>query len=349
MPIAPDFRFPAEFEKHCCTWLLWPVRPDNWRNRAFFGQMEMATLISHLSRSEPLIVGVLPEEAIPYPMGESKRIDVMYDDIWVRDTGPTILSNGYGKKIAIDWKFNSWGGLFDSAKLDDSVANQIALYHEMEVVNAPIVLEGGAILTDGKGTLFVTEESILVENRNPGLSKQDATEILSYYTNCDNIIWIPRGLANDEAGGHVDNLLTLAPNGTIVFSECPDTNHPSYHRLQEVKRVLMLAKGCNRKLYELVGIPLPEQTTISISESSGFVVEGGMIERGVGVLLAPSYTNICISNTAVFVPSFDCVHDKTAVDVFKRVFSDRFVIPIRSREFLLGGGALHCISREIPV
>lgn len=349
MSITSIFRFPAEHEKHYCSWVLWPVRPDNWREGGFFAQMEMATLISHFSRSETLILGVLPEEVIPYTMGESKRTTIMYDDIWVRDTGPTILSNGQGKRIAIDWGFNSWGGLFDSAKLDNTVANQIARYHGMEIVKAPIVLEGGAILTDGKGSLFVTEESVLVENRNSGLSKQDATEVLSLYTNCDNIIWIPKGLANDEAGGHVDNLLTIAPNGNVIISSCIDTEHPSYHRLQEVKKVLMLAKDINGKSYELVNLPLPDQTEISISEAAGFVIEGGAIERGQGTPLAPSYTNVCITNTIVFVPSFDCVEDKTAVNVFKRAFPDRLIIPIRSREFLLGGGALHCISREIPI
>jgi agmatine deiminase len=310
--------------------------------------MEMANLISHFSQNEALMLGILPE-VIPDQMGESNRFTILYDDIWIRDTEPTILSDGQGKRIAIDWKFNSWGGLFDSFELDNTVANQIALYHGMDIIKAPIVLEGGAILTDGKGTLFVTEESVLVDSRNPGLSKQDASEILSRYTNCSNIIWIPRGLANDEAGGHIDNLLTLAPNNTIVVSSCDDSEHPSYHRLQEFKNIIMSAKDITKKAYKVVNVPLPEETKISSSEATGFVVEGGTIERDQGVQLAPSYTNICISNTAVFVPSFDSASDKTAVDIFKNVFTNRSIVPIRSREFLLGGGALHCISKEIPI
>lgn len=347
--VAPDLRFPAEFEKHEATWLMWPVRPDNWRDKAFFGQMEMLTFISLLSHYETINLGVSPDTNFPYILPNVNTVEVAYDDVWVRDTGPTVLSDGNGLRLAVDWEFNSWGGLYESAELDDSVAGQLAHHHGFNCIHAPIVLEGGAILSDGKGTLFVTDESVINENRNPGLSKGEAEKVLAHFANCKNVIWIPEGLANDEAGGHVDNLLTFSSSRSIVLSSTNDPSNPSYQRLKEVRKVIDAARNCEGQGYEIIEVPLPEETSITESEARGFGSAEGSISRAPGTHLAPSYSNVCISNSSVLVPVFGSANDKVAVDVYRKAFPDRYVIPVRSREFLMGGGGLHCLSREIPI
>jgi Porphyromonas-type peptidyl-arginine deiminase len=158
-----------------------------------------------LAPHEPVTVGFAskssPAAAFEFHP-EVSFLKLEYDDIWVRDTGPIVLTRKDRTPVALDFKFNSWGGLFNQSSLDDALAGKIAAVEKIEILRSDLVLEGGAILTDGAGTIFVTEESVLNYNRNPGMKRDDAELVFRKFLNAKQTIWLPRGLAHDESGGH---------------------------------------------------------------------------------------------------------------------------------------------------
>jgi agmatine deiminase len=349
--IKAGHRFPGEFEPHAATWLLWPSRPDNWREAAYFGRQDTLALASYIAHFEPVRLGVPKGQASEIERSVPPNVRVvpmLFDDTWVRDTGPTVLVSNEARPVAVDWRFNSWGGLFSQSSLDDDVAQTIAQAEAFATVRGPIVLEGGAIVTDGRGTLIATAESILCSNRNPGLSQEDAEAVFREFLNITNVIWLPQGLANDESGGHIDNVCAFASERVLVVSSAPDPSHPSSERLRVAKDILRRARNTSNEQFELVEIPLPAPTAITAQEAAGFAAPAGTILRQAGCQLAPSHVNFYISNGAVFVPTFNSPTDDIALDILRKAFVGRAVVPFQSREFLLGGGAIHCLTREIP-
>src|SRR4051812_43018350 len=184
MSIPSEYRFPGEFERHKATWLLWPQRPDNWRGDAYFAQNDTLALAAFVAHFEPVRLGAPASDLERLRRRLPASVDVVeiaFNDIWVRDTGPITLVSDRGPAIATDWKFNSWGGLFSDAGADDRVALEVARHEQLQVVSAPLVLEGGAVMSDGRGTVVTTEESVLAPNRNPGLTKREASEVFSAF------------------------------------------------------------------------------------------------------------------------------------------------------------------------
>jgi agmatine deiminase len=327
------------------------MRPDNWRDRAYFARNDVRALAAMISHFEPVRLGA-PADCVAELSAQVTRevtvVPLRYNDSWVRDTGPTVLVQEGGQCVAVDWRFNSWGGLFDEASEDDAVANQIADFEGMLHLQAPIVLEGGAIMGDGKGGLVVTEESVLSENRNPGLTRSEAERIFSQFLNVKAVTWLPRGLADDESGGHVDNVCAFADPKTLLLAATSDASHPSYERLVEARERLRHARRADGGDYQLIEVPLPEETQIVSHEAAGFDPPRGTIVRVAGTPLAPSHINFYVTNGAVFVPTFNGASDREALERIGSAFSNRQVVPFPSREFLLGGGAVHCLTKEIP-
>ncbi len=330
---------------------MWPTRPDNWRSAAFFGQQDCLALASVIAEFEPVRLAVSSESSIEVKKRLHAGVTVvplLFDDVWVRDTGPITLVSENAPPVAVHWKFNSWGGLFDSTALDNEVASSIARYEDISVVRAPIVLEGGAIVTDGQGTVILTEESVINENRNPGLTKVEAEHVLAEYLNAEHVEWLPRGLANDEAGGHVDNVCAFTSPSTLLVAVTEDRSHPSYESLQVSGEILRRAKNKRGQPFTVIDVPLPPYTAITEEEARGFSAPQGGIVRLAGTPLAPSHINFYVATRAVLVPTFGCGSDKQALSIIAAAFPDRDVIPFQSREFLLGGGGIHCLTKEIP-
>jgi agmatine deiminase len=345
-------KLPAEFSRHKKTYVLWPTREDNWREKATHAQLSMAAFVNAIAQSDEVTVGYLPgsDPFLNHSFAPTVSFREMnYNDIWVRDTGPFIINCDGGRQKAIHFRFNSWGGLFNDYSADNTVARQIATSEAIELAESHITLEGGAILTDGNGTLFVTEESMLAENRNPEIHKKELGALLSQTLCAQQIVWVPLGLANDEAGGHIDNVISVVDSSTILIAVTDDKRHPSYGRLKAAGECIRSARNLDGSPYKIHPVPLPPMTVISSFEAAGFGSSGGSIIRKAGTPLAPSYLNLYIGNKSVFVPTFDALTDDTALEIIHSVFAGRHVVGIPSREFVLGGGGLHCITKEIPV
>lgn len=349
--ITSDYRLPGEFEGHKATWLLWPSRPDNWREKGYFAQNQTLALAAFISHFEPVRLGAPSTDVCSLQRQLPPAVKVVgmeFNDVWVRDTGPMVLVSAHRPPIALDWKFNSWGGLFSEAAADDRVAAAISHHENLQVIKAPIVLEGGAIISDGRGTIITTEESVLADNRNPGLTRREAEEIFRHFLNARTVIWLPYGLNHDEAGGHVDNVCSFASETLLLVASTSDSTHPSFERLRLTKDILSKARNASDKTLSLVEIPLPEPMFITAFESAGFEAPKGSIVRTAGSPLAPSHINFYATEQAIIVPTFNTPSDRIAVDIIGSIFASRLVVPYDSREFLLGGGAIHCLTKEIP-
>ncbi len=356
-PKKDGFRMPGEFEKHRGTYIIWPERPDNWRLGGKPAQKTFVDVASTIGKYEPCTVvvsawqyanarGMLPDYV--------RVIEMSNNDSWIRDCGATFVVNGKGALRAVDWTFNAWGGLVDGLYFpwdkDDMVAQKMC---ELEGVNRyrldDFVLEGGSIHVDGEGTLLVTEECLLSAGRNPDKSKEEIEKILKEYLNVSKVLWIPRGIYNDETNGHVDNMCNFVKPGEVVLAWTDDKKDPQYARSKEAYDYLASetdAKGRKLVIHKLY-IP-SKPVLITKEESEGVDAVDGTLPRLEGDRLAASYVNYYTGNGFIAVPAFGDPNDKLAVKKLQELYPDRKIESIPAREILLGGGNIHCITQQVP-
>lgn len=354
-PAADGFRMPGEFERHRGTYIIWPERPDNWRLGGKPAQHTFTEVASAISRFEPVTVCVSSEQFANarHMLPEAVRVvEISNDDAWVRDCGPTFVSNGHELR-GVDWEFNAWGGLVDGLYFpwakDDAVARKIC---ELEGADSyrteGFVLEGGSIHVDGEGTLVVTEECLLSEGRNPHLSKTEIENVLRQYLGVEKIIWLKRGIYLDETNGHVDNIFSFVKPGEAILAWCADKSDPQYEICRECMEILERerdAKGRKLKIHKLT---LPRPVLITAEESGGVDAIEGTLPRLEGDRLAASYANFYIVNGGVIFPMFGDDNDEAARATLADAFPDREIVGIYTREILLGGGNIHCITQQVP-
>ena len=246
-PSQDGFHMPAEYEPHKGTILIWPKRPGSWIYGAKKAREAFADVICAIAESETVYLlveaGELDHaqmiiEAVRKEKNYQKNYPVHYmeiasDDAWARDVGPTFVVNGQGQVRGIDWCFNAWGGICDGLyadwEKDDKVASSFCRKTGYDLYDAhPFVLEGGAIHTDGEGTILVTESCLLSQGRNPELSKEKIGQKLKDYLGAEKIIWIPYGIYNDETNGHIDNVCAFTAPGHVVLAWTEDPKDPQY-------------------------------------------------------------------------------------------------------------------------
>lgn len=351
-PREDGFRMPAEFERHSGCWMLFPERPDNWRLSAIPAQRAVAKVARKISKFEKVTVGASSTQlanARSLLAASISVVDIEFDDAWIRDTGPTCVINADAVVRGIDWAFNSWGGLFESWEKDDLVAQKVLEIENLDRYKSSMVMEGGAVHVDGEGTLVTTEECILNPNRNPGMSKSEAERILKEHLGVDKVIWLPRGIYLDEAGGHVDNLCCFVRPSVMVLAWTDDSSDPQWEISREALEILQKETDARGRQLEIHKIHQPSPMFITREESEGFEKSLGTISRKVGDRLPASYIGFYISNGGVVMPSFDDPMDVKAKNTLQSVFPDRAVVDVPARELLLGGGTVHCMTQQIPL
>ena len=354
-PKADGFRMPGEFEKHDACWILWPQRTDNWRNGGKPAQKCFAEVAKAISKFEKVTVAVNDDqyENARSMLPENVRvIEISNNDSWVRDCGPTFVINENGTVRGIDWEFNAWGGVFDGLYFpwdkDNKVAQKVLETERIDRYKADFVLEGGSIHTDGEGTILTTEECLLSEGRNPDLSKEEIEEKLKTYMNGEKVIWLKRGIFEDETNGHVDNICCFAKPGEVVLAWTDDENDPQYEISKECYEILSEATDAKGREIKVHKLYLPKPILITEEESEGVDMIEGTLPRTPGLRLAASYVNFYIANDAVIMPAFGDPNDKKAAETLAGIFQDREIIAIPAREILLGGGNIHCITQQQP-
>lgn len=347
---------PAEFEHHAGTWILWPERTDNWRLGAKPAQDAFANVAAAIADFEPVTVGVSArqfEHARGVLPARVRVVELSNNDAWMRDCGPTFVVHPNGDVRAINWRFNAWGGLAGGLyfpwDLDDAVPIKVAEIEHLNRYDAPLVLEGGSIHVDGEGTLFTTEECLLNPNRNPGLSRAEIEQRLRDYLNVEKIIWLERGLYNDETSGHIDNLLSPVRPGLVALAWSDDPSDPQFEISREAHARLSRTPDARGRQLGIVKLHVPAPVIITPEESAGVDAIQGTLPRAAGDRLAASYANYYTCNGGVIVPTFGDPRDAKALEILRGLYPDRRVVGIVAREILLGGGNIHCITQQQPV
>lgn len=354
-PRADGFRMPGEFELHRGCWMLWPTRRDNWREGAEPAQRAFANVAHAIADFEPVTVGVVPQAFDAARLALQPRIRVVRlesDDAWMRDVGPTCVVDRLGRVRGVDWEFNAWGGLQGGLYFpwdrDALVARRVLRIEALARYRAPLVCEGGAIHSDGDGTLLVTEQCLLNPNRNPDMSRQEVEALLCEYTGAQKIIWLGEGVYQDETDGHVDNLACFVRPGEVILQGCTDRRDPMYRIAEDAYRRLTTARDAQGRRLTVHRLPLPGPLYMSPYEALGVESGASGMSRRAGQRLAASYVNFYIANGGIVMPRLDPRWDDNVAALLRRCFRGRRVVSVPAREILLGGGNIHCITQQIP-
>ena len=343
---------PAEWEPHLATYLVWPHNLDTWPGKFELVPLVFAQLASILAHFEPVRILVrdaaqIPDvremiSAVSVPDGEPVRMDriefpaIPTNDSWIRDYGPIfldpILAGEAGPtQIAVDWRFNSWGGKYGACNLDDAVPQRLAEHYGFEVVEAKMVLEGGSFDVNGAGILLTSESCLLNKNRNPSMDRQEIEESLRIYLGVEHVLWLGEGIAGDDTDGHVDDLARFTAANTIVTVAEQDPAEVNYQPLQDNLQRLRAMRNRRGEQFTIATLPMPAPLYCD------------------GVRLPASYANFYIANGAVLMPSFGCAADEVARTTLAQLFPYRRVVPIPSADLVWGLGAIHCLTQQHPV
>jgi agmatine deiminase len=354
-PAADGFRMPGEFEPHRGCWMLWPHRRDNWRDGALPAQRAFVAVAAAIARFEPVTVGAAAAQfefaraALPAAV---RVVELSSDDAWMRDVGPTCVVDDRGAVRGVDWRFNAWGGLRGGLYFpwdrDDLVARKVLEVEGLDRYRAPLVMEGGAIHSDGQGTLLVTEQCLLNRNRNPQLSREQIETYLRAYTGARVVVWLGEGVFNDETDGHVDNLACFIAPGEVALLWTDDSRDPQHASSRDALERLMDARDARGRTLRVRRIPMPGPLYMTRSEAAGILTRAGAKPRHARERLAASYVNFYVANGGVVVPLLDPKRDGGVLTRLRRLFPGRRVVGVPAREILLGGGNIHCITQQIP-
>ena len=354
-PKADGFRMPAEFEPHAGCWMIWPERPDNWRWGAKPAQRTFAAVAEAIAAAEPVTVAVSDaqfEHARSVLSAAVRVVELSADDAWMRDVGPTFVVDGDGERRGVDWRFNAWGGLegglyfpWDS---DDRVAAKVLEVEGSARYRAPLVLEGGSIHVDGEGTVLTTEECLLNPNRNPELSREQIEAHLLEYLGAEKVLWLGRGVFEDETDGHVDNLACFARPGVVMLTWTDDESDPQHERSAAARERLEAATDARGRSLEVVLLPSPGPLEMTAEEAEGST-RSREPRRGGQAPASPAPTSTSTSaNGRLVMPLLDERTDEEAAAILRATFPEREVVGVPAREILLGGGNIHCITQQVP-
>lgn len=330
-------RMPAEWEPHERTLIQWPVReslvhPENYEE-VCEGYAAAARAILEF---EPVTV-IASEDTAPRAErlcgGKAEIFTVSHSDAWVRDSGPTIVKDGSGARVGVRWRFNAWGEKYSPYEPDHEAARAVLEYLGIPRADAPIVLEGGSIHTDGQGTLLTTEQCLLNPNRNPNLGRAEIEKTLRKFLGVSRFIWLKRGLAGDETDGHVDNAACFARPGSVITQVCGDAADENCGITRENLEVLRVARDARGRPLEVIGLPQPPARSYD------------------GIRLTLSYLNFYLVNGGLILPVFGGAAagtDKTAANILQKVFPERKIRTVDGIPLVREGGDVHCITQQIP-
>jgi agmatine deiminase len=333
-PASLGFALPAEWNDHARTWIAWPERAATWRGEGIDAARQVhVELAKALAGFEPVTMVCSPAEMAEASLACGPGVELMpvpLSDGWMRDIGPTFVTNALGEVAGVDWVFNGWGGLHNDFALDAQVAAEVARLRGVRCFEAPIVLEGGAFSGDGEGTLLVTEECLLDPQRNPGRSKAEIEAVLADYLGARSVIWLGRGYEGDETRGHVDEIACFAGRGTVMIQVTSDPEDPNYLVQHDNLARLKSARDAAGRELEIVELPQPARRELD------------------GERLTLSYINFVFANGGLIMPSFGDISDDPAFRIFSSLFPDRNIIQLAVDDLVVGGGGLHCITQQEP-
>ena len=353
-PLARGFRMPAEWEPHDATWIGWPANAADWPGKFAAIPWLYAEIVRLLSQRENVHILVNGEAEEKRARGILRRAHASMERVhfhinptnrvWLRDSGPIFVRNAENQLAITDWKFNAWAKYADW-QLDDAVPAYasgllglprwqptVMLADGAKHFGHRVVLEGGSIDVNGQGTLITTEECLLseVQQRNPGVSREQLEVVLHDYLGIEQVIWLDRGTAGDDTHGHVDDITRFVSPDTIVTGIEPNSADDNFAPLQENLARLQASRTLAGKQWNIATLPMPRPVVFR------------------GQRLPASYANFYIANNLVLMPTFHDPNDRVALGILSDMFPGREVIGIHAIDLVWGLGTLHCMTQQQP-
>ncbi len=346
-----NYRMPAEWAVHAATWIAWPHNAEDWPNKFQPIPWVYSEIVRQLSRVEDVHILVNNADSERRATGHLRRAGANLarlhfhtwptDRVWLRDSGPIFVKNPTGDLAITNWKFNAWAK-YDNWHRDNQIPNHVAKHYDIPefcpTVPLPndtqhrLVLEGGSIDTNGAGLLLTTEECLLsdVQQRNPGISREQLEQAFHDYLGIEKIVWLHKGCAGDDTHGHIDDITRFVGENTILTCVEPNIRDENHLPLAENLDRLRTARNLAGHPFEIVELPMPAPVVFESQR------------------LPASYANFYIANDLVLVPTFNDPNDRHALNTIAACFPTREVIGIHAVDLVWGLGTLHCLSQQEP-
>lgn len=342
-PAALGYYFPAEFAPHRATWLSWPHKEASWPGKIASIYPNYTKFVKELTTGEQVCINVNDEAMKNFATEWLLKGGVSLDkvsffinptnDAWCRDHGPAFLinENAQEKKVIVDWNYNAWGGKYPPFDLDDVVPTRIAEQLGLPVYHPGIVMEGGSVEFNGKGTVLTSECCLLNENRNPHLNRNQIEKYLFDYYGVSHVLWVSEGIVGDDTDGHIDDTVRFVNANTVLTVIEENPNDENYELLQNNLRQLSKMRLQDGKQMNIVELPMPDAVIYEDQR------------------LPASYANFYIANRSVIVPVYNCASDDKALRIIQECFPGREVVGIDSTDIIWGLGSFHCLSQQEPL
>jgi len=336
-PARDGFSMPAEWDAHRGTWMAWTCRIEAWGGPEGLlrAKQAYARVARAIASFEPVTIAARPQDFSEVKLacaGKTEVFEVVIDDSWARDSGPTMLRGPDGARAGVQWQFNAWGNKYFPFADDAKFASRVLEREGLKIYRAPLVCEGGAIHVDGEGTLLTTEQTLLNPNRNPELTQQEIEEALSLYTGIRKVIWLGEGFSDDETDGHIDNIACFAGAGRVLLGIPQFKSHPDYEPVMDAKRRLLEARDAQGRALEVIELPQPQEKKVDWQ----------------GRMLQASYVNFYLPNGGIVMPAFNDLNDEKARAVLADCFPGRDILQVDALDIVEGGGGIHCITQQEP-
>ncbi len=324
---------PPEWAPHERCWMAWPCRPEVWGDVLAEVRVNYAQVANAIAAFEPVYMLTPPEHmahARVLCRDAVSLVCAQLDDSWMRDIGPNFLVDGKGGLAASIFHFNAWGGKYEVFRNDAALGHRLAEYLGIRAFSSPLYMEGGGINVDGEGTVLTSEQCVLHENRNPGLSKAGAEAAFSDALGISKTLWAKGDPWDVETDGHIDGIACFVRPGVVLVEVCPNPNTERYDAMQANLEALQGGTDAKGRTLEVL------------------TIEEAYEAEPRGDIFASSYINFYIANDAVVMPGFGIERDAQARETVQALFPEREIVQVDINHIACGGGGIHCITQQQP-
>jgi len=337
------YYFPAEFAPHTATWLSWPHKEASWPGKIHTVYAPYSQFVKELTKGEQVRINVCDEAMRQFAvqclteagvdLNKVQFFTHPTNDAWCRDHGPAFLINPKAeqKKVIVDWNYNAWGGKYPPYDLDDVIPTLIGRHYNIPVYYPGIIMEGGSVEFNGRGTLLTSTACLLNPNRNPHLNQEQVEDYLHNYYGVEQVLWVDEGIVGDDTDGHIDDTVRFVNEDTVLTVIEENKQDENYGLLQHNLEQLQQMRLLNGKQLNIVELPMPDELVYE------------------DMRLPCSYANFYIANKSVIVPVFGCDKDEKALRIIQECFPGREVVGINSTDIIWGLGSFHCLSQQEPL